>query len=87
MVHCSDGWDRTSQLVALAQLMIDPSYRTLLGFIHLIQKEFLQPGHLFHDRCSYGTSEKGNVNQSPIFLQFLGPLRLMIDRLTPLLTI
>ena len=29
LVHCSDGWDRTSHVVALAQLMLDPYYRTI----------------------------------------------------------
>jgi protein tyrosine/serine phosphatase len=29
VVHCSDGWDRTSQLSALSQLIIDPYYRTI----------------------------------------------------------
>lgn len=29
VVHCSDGWDRTTQLVALAELMLDPYYRTI----------------------------------------------------------
>ena len=28
LVHCSDGWDRTPQLVSLAQLILDPHYRT-----------------------------------------------------------
>lgn len=32
LVHCSDGWDRTSQLASLAQLMVDPYYRTIEGF-------------------------------------------------------
>ena len=32
MVHCSDGWDRTSQMSALTQLMLDPYYRTIEGF-------------------------------------------------------
>ena len=29
VVHCSDGWDRTPQIVALAELMLDPYYRTI----------------------------------------------------------
>ncbi|MCO5597457.1 hypothetical protein L7F22_051535 [Adiantum nelumboides] len=32
LVHCSDGWDRTTQIVALAELMLDPYYRTFRGF-------------------------------------------------------
>lgn len=36
VVHCSDGWDRTSQLCALSQLIIDPYYRTIEGFAVLI---------------------------------------------------
>ena len=32
LVHCSDGWDRTSQLTSLAQLLLDPFYRTITGF-------------------------------------------------------
>lgn len=32
MVHCSDGWDRTPQIVALAELLLDPYYRTVEGF-------------------------------------------------------
>ena len=29
LIHCSDGWDRTTQVVALAELMLDPYYRTI----------------------------------------------------------
>lgn len=29
IVHCSDGWDRTTQLAVLTQLIIDPYYRTI----------------------------------------------------------
>ena len=32
LVHCTDGWDRTAQLTALAMLMLDPFYRTIEGF-------------------------------------------------------
>jgi hypothetical protein len=37
LVHCSDGWDRTSQLSALAQLCLDPHYRTIRGFQELMK--------------------------------------------------
>lgn len=29
LVHCSDGWDRTPQIVALGQILLDPYYRTI----------------------------------------------------------
>lgn len=29
MVHCSDGWDRTPQIVSLAEILLDPYYRSL----------------------------------------------------------
>lgn len=29
LVHCSDGWDRTPQIVALAEVLLDPYYRTV----------------------------------------------------------
>lgn len=29
LVHCSDGWDRTAQLVSLSELLLDPYYRTI----------------------------------------------------------
>lgn len=31
LIHCTDGWDRTAQLSALAMLMLDPYYRTIKG--------------------------------------------------------
>eukprot|EP01105_Mastigella_eilhardi_P010259 TRINITY_DN23_c0_g1_i1.p1 TRINITY_DN23_c0_g1~~TRINITY_DN23_c0_g1_i1.p1 ORF type:complete len:520 (+),score=110.49 TRINITY_DN23_c0_g1_i1:1480-3039(+) len=76
--HCSDGWDRTSQLVSLAMLLLDPCYRTVTGFEILIEKEWISFGHHFatrggmtyqpqaHEYCA--SSEK---ERAPIFFQFL----------------
>ena len=72
LIHCSDGWDRASQLTALSQLIIDPYYRTIEGFIILIEKEFLSFGHRFKSRL--GLFPKGSQSDdeiSPVFLQWL----------------
>lgn len=53
LIHCSDGWDRTSQLSALAQIMLDPYYRTLQGFIVLVEKDWLSFGHMFRLRSGH----------------------------------
>ena len=58
LLHCSDGWDRTAQISALAQIMLDPHYRTLQGFVSLVQKDFLSFGHKFRDRDGIEGSEK-----------------------------
>ena len=58
LIHCSDGWDRTAQLSALAQLCLDPYYRTLDGFITLVEKDWLSFGHMFRHRSGHLNSEK-----------------------------
>lgn len=68
LVHCGDGWDRTSQLCALSLLLIDPYFRTIDGFAVLIEKEFISFGDPFYLRLGLrGRSEE----QIPIFIQFL----------------
>ncbi|KIX02013.1 uncharacterized protein Z518_07952 [Rhinocladiella mackenziei CBS 650.93] len=58
MIHCSDGWDRTSQLSALSQICLDPYYRTIEGFIVLVEKDWLSFGHMFKHRSGFLNSEK-----------------------------
>ncbi|EPE09859.1 protein phosphatase [Ophiostoma piceae UAMH 11346] len=63
LIHCSDGWDRTSQLSALSQIMLDPYYRTIDGFIVLVEKDWLSFGHMFQQRTGHLNSEKWFVTQ------------------------
>jgi hypothetical protein len=51
--HCSDGWDRTTQLTSLTEMCLDPYYRTTKGFLVLIDKEWLSFGHKFHTRTGH----------------------------------
>ena len=75
LIHCSDGWDRTAQLSSLSQLLLDKYYRTLEGFIVLIEKDWLSFGHQFQYRNGFyspNDPKVGNENQfSPIFIQWL----------------
>ncbi|XP_043275245.1 myotubularin-related protein 2 isoform X2 [Venturia canescens] len=71
LVHCSDGWDRTAQLTALAMLMLDPYYRTIKGFEVLIEKEWLSFGHKFQQRIGHGDEHHSDADRSPVFLQFI----------------
>ena len=73
LVHCSDGWDRTSQICTLCQLLIDPHYRTLQGFQQLINKDWLAFGHKFFDR-TYGSEF------SPIFILFLDCVHQILEQ-------
>jgi len=68
LIHCSDGWDRTSLLSALAQLCLDSRYRTIEGFIVLFEKEWASFGHRFADRLGHGLFTQ---EVSPVFLQYL----------------
>uniref|UniRef100_A0A8C0SU48 phosphatidylinositol-3,5-bisphosphate 3-phosphatase n=1 Tax=Canis lupus familiaris TaxID=9615 RepID=A0A8C0SU48_CANLF len=71
VVHCSDGWDRTAQLTALAMLMLDSYYRTIKGFEALIEKEWISFGHRFALRVGHGNDNHADADRSPIFLQFI----------------
>eukprot|EP01117_Protostelium_nocturnum_P008288 TRINITY_DN2959_c0_g1_i3.p1 TRINITY_DN2959_c0_g1~~TRINITY_DN2959_c0_g1_i3.p1 ORF type:complete len:860 (+),score=334.69 TRINITY_DN2959_c0_g1_i3:58-2637(+) len=74
LAHCTDGWDRTAQNVALTELLLDPYYRTIFGFASLIEKEFLSFGHQMATRMGH---DKENIyspkdkERAPIFVQFI----------------
>ncbi|XP_073696959.1 phosphatidylinositol-3,5-bisphosphate 3-phosphatase MTMR4-like [Garra rufa] len=71
LVHCSDGWDRTPQIVALAKILLDPFYRTIEGFQVLVETEWLDYGHKFADRCGHQENSEDVSEQCPVFLQWL----------------
>ncbi|EFC43042.1 myotubularin-related [Naegleria gruberi] len=72
LTHCSDGWDRTSQVVCLFQIMADPYCRTMEGFAVLIEKEWCAFGHQFQKRIGHGSRQTFYTDErGPIFVQFI----------------
>lgn len=71
LIHCSDGWDRTSQLCSLVQICMDSHYRSLRGFAQVIEKDWVSFGHQFEVRLGIGNPNSADDKKSPIFIQFL----------------
>ncbi|XP_031963914.1 myotubularin-related protein 7 isoform X3 [Corvus moneduloides] len=69
LVHCSDGWDRTAQVCSVASLLLDPYYRTMKGFMVLIEKDWISFGHKFNHR--YGNLDGDPKEISPVIDQFI----------------
>lgn len=65
-----NGRDMCSVISSLVQLLLDNSFRTIIGFQTLIQKEWISLAHPFSDRighvCNANSSER-----SPLILLFL----------------
>ena len=81
LCHCSDGWDRTSQLCCLVQLCLDSYYRTMKGFIILIEKDWLSFGHQFDKRCGHRKDDSFEEDErSPIFEQFIECVWQLLDQ-------
>ncbi|XP_029356200.1 myotubularin-related protein 7b isoform X2 [Echeneis naucrates] len=69
LVHCSDGWDRTTQACSVASLLLDPYYRTIRGLMVLIEKDWISFGHKFSHRYAHLDGDPKEV--SPVMDQFL----------------
>ncbi|CAK8676970.1 unnamed protein product [Clavelina lepadiformis] len=69
MLAVDDGADAGPQLSSLAQLLMDPYYRTITGFQTLVQKEWLSFGHRFFHRNRFNNVDSSGF--TPVFLTFL----------------
>lgn len=62
--------NHSPQVVSLAQLLLDPYYRTINGFRKLVEKDWIAFGHPFSLRNNL-TTDSVSQDVSPVFLQFL----------------
>lgn len=65
-----DGRDTSAIVSSVAQLLLDPTYRTLSGFASLVQKDWVALGHPFSDRLGHVVNAE-TTEQSPLWLLFL----------------
>ncbi|XP_048828822.1 LOW QUALITY PROTEIN: myotubularin-related protein 10-like [Brienomyrus brachyistius] len=61
--------DLSCVVSCLVQMMLDPHFRSLVGFQSLVQKEWVMGGHRFLDRCNH--LKRSDGEESPMFLLFL----------------
>jgi len=65
----NDGRDQSAIISSIVQILLDPYFRTIIGFQTLIQKEWIALGHPFCER--FGHVYTKNTDKSPLFLLFL----------------
>ncbi len=71
LVHCSDGWDRTFQVVSLTKLLLDPHYRSIDGLAALLDLDCCAFGHKCADRLGLSLEGAQSQEWSPILILLL----------------
>uniref|UniRef100_A0A8C1LCI6 Myotubularin-related protein 12 n=1 Tax=Cyprinus carpio TaxID=7962 RepID=A0A8C1LCI6_CYPCA len=77
-----EGTDLCCVISSLVQIMLDPYYRTLMGFQSLVQKEWVAGCHAFLDRCNH-LHQKDKECYSPVFLLFLECVWQLVQQHSP----
>ena len=74
LVHCEDGFDVTSIVVALTKIQLDPFYRTIEGFLDLIEEDFASFGFRFMEKIGHSSKvfpRATEISYCPTFSLFL----------------
>uniref|UniRef100_A0A250Y2X1 Myotubularin-related protein 9 n=1 Tax=Castor canadensis TaxID=51338 RepID=A0A250Y2X1_CASCN len=73
LVHGAEGTDSTLLVTSLAQLILDPTSRTMIGFQELVEREWIQVGgHPAPALCLHSAFSHARPKQeAPTFLLFL----------------
>uniref|UniRef100_A0A6Q2X7Q9 Myotubularin phosphatase domain-containing protein n=1 Tax=Esox lucius TaxID=8010 RepID=A0A6Q2X7Q9_ESOLU len=72
LVHGSEGTDTSLLVSSLAQLILDPDSRTLAGFLGLLEREWVQAGHPFQQRCAHSAYSHVRLrHEAPVFVLLL----------------
>ena len=61
-------------------MLLDPFYRTFDGFQLLIQKEWIEFGHKFADRCGSAPATEDANERCPVFLQWIDCVHQLIKQ-------
>ena len=71
LIQSIDDFDITTQICSIVQILLDPYFRTIIGFAVLIEKEWISFGHPFSLRNGCNNNILKRKERSPIFIQFL----------------
>ena len=66
MIHCKYGWHTSPQLSSLVQVMLCDEFRTIRGFQHLIEREWIAYGYPFSTECCQYQSQNSMPSGSSI---------------------